>query len=110
MDDFGSMLAGVKTDFVERKITARVVDSFYHEELFIFIKKDFLDLFQVQDGVVVAGELLSPTWGKYLDDNLEGLPAWMADVKYKTVSKARHTESIEEMDRGFAYQERRIKN
>ena len=67
-------------------------------------------MFQVQDGVVVAGELLSPIWGKYLDDNLEGLPGWMSDVKYKTVNKGCLTESMEEVDKGFAYLERRIRN
>ena len=77
-----------------------MVDSHFHEEIFIFIRKDFLDMFQVQDGVVVAGELLSPNWGEYLDDNLDGLPCWMAEVKYKTVNKGRLTECVEEMDKG----------
>ena len=110
MDDLEAMVASIKTDFVDRKIRARVVDSRFREELFIFIIRDFLDMFQARDGVVVAGELLSPNWGKYLDDNLDRLPCWMAEVKYKTVNKDRLTECLEEMDKGIAYHERRIRN
>jgi hypothetical protein len=110
MDDFGPMLAGIETDFAERKVRATIIDSYFHEQLLIFIRKDLLDMFQAQDGVAVAGELLSPGWGKYLDDNMEGVPGWMSDVKYKTVNKGRLTESMEEVDKGFAYLERRIRN
>jgi hypothetical protein len=110
VDVFEPMLADIKTDFVERKLNAKVVDSNFYEELFIFIGKDFLDMFQVRDGVVVAGELLSPCWGKYLDDNLDGLPYWMAEVKYKTVNKDRITECLEKMDKAMDRHDRRIRN
>jgi len=104
------VLAGIETDFVERKIDSKVVDSHFHDEIFIFIRRDFLDMFEVRDGVNVGGELLSPCWGKYLDDNLDGLPYWMTQVKYKTVDKDRPSESLEEIEKAMAYLERRIKN
>ena len=110
MEVYGPVLADIRTGFVERKLDAKVVDSHFHDQLLIFIRKDFLDMFQALDGVVVAGELLSPNWGNYLDDNLDGLPCWMADVKYKTVDRDRGTECAEKMDRVMAYHERRVRN
>jgi hypothetical protein len=104
------MLANIKVDFVERKLKAKVIESNFYKEIFIIIGKDFLDMFGAWDGVMVAGELLSPCWGKYLDDNLDGLPYWMAQVKYKTVNKDRLTECLEQMERVMAYHERRIRN
>jgi hypothetical protein len=89
MDGFDSMVAEIKAEFVERKVMARLVDNHIQDQILIFIRKDFLDMFRAQDGVAVADELLSPSWGKYLDDNLEGLPAWMADVK-RLYSPQRH--------------------
>ena len=107
---YGPVLATMKPDLIERNLTTEVFESDFNGEIFIFIRKDFLDMFQVQDGVVVAGELLSPTWGKYLDDNLDRLPYWMAEVKYSTADKERGTECIEEMDKVMAYDKRRVRN
>lgn len=110
MEVYGPVLADIRTGFVERKLDAKVVESHSHEGILIFIRKEFLDMFRVQDGVAVAGELLSPNWGGYLDDNLDRLPCWMAEVKYRTVDKDRGIECVEEMDRVMAYHERRIRN
>src|SRR5665647_1862753 len=103
MGVFEPMLANIKTDFVERKLKAKVVDSHFYQKIHVFIGKNFLDMFGAGDGVIVAGELLSPYWGKYLDDNLDGLPYWMAQGKYKTVHKDPLTECAEQMDKAMAY-------
>jgi len=110
MDVSELVLAGIETDFVERKLDGKVVDSHVGEESFIFIRRDFLDMFEVRDGVIVGGELLGPYWGKYLDDNLDGLPYWMGQVKYKMLNKDRLGECVEQMDKAMAYHERRIRN
>ena len=110
MDMFEAFLFDIKVDFLERKISAQVFDLDSYDVVLIFIGKDFLDMFEARDGVIVAGELLSPSWGKYLDDNLDGLPYWMAQVKYKTVNRDRLTKCVEQMDKAMAYHERRIKN
>ena len=69
-----------------------------------------LEMAEARDGLIVGGELLGPYWGKYLDDNLDGLPYWMTQVKYKTVNKDRPSESLEEIEKAMAHLERRIKN
>jgi len=110
MDVSELVLAGIETDFVERKLDGKVVDGHSYEESFIFIRRDFLDMFEVRDGVMVGGELLSPYWGKYLDDNLDGLPYWMTQAKYKALNKDRMSESLEEIEKAMAYHEARVKN
>ena len=67
MEVYGPVLADIRTGFVERKLDAKVVDSHFHDQLLIFIRKDFLDMFQALDGVVVAGELLSALAHKFGD-------------------------------------------
>ena len=110
MDVYEPELASIETDFVERKLNAKLVDSYFYDELLILIRRDFLDMFEVRDGVMVGDELLNPCWGKYLDDNLDGLPYWMAQVKYKTLNKDRLGECVEQMDKAMDYHERRLKN
>ncbi len=110
MDASERVLVGIKTDFVERKLNAKVIEGDFCQEAFIFIAKDFLDMFEVRDGVIVGGELLSPCWGKCLDDNLDTLPYWMAQVEYKTVNRNRLGECLEQIEKATAHHKRRIRN
>ena len=110
MDLFEPFLFDIKVDFTERKINAQVFDLDSYDVVLIFIGRDFLDMFHAQDGVIVGDEPLSPRWGKYLYDNLDGFPYWVSQVKFKTVERNRLIECLNQMDRAMAYQKRRIRN
>jgi len=110
MDMFEPSFFGIEIAFTDRKINAQVLDLNSYDVVLILIGKDFLDMFRTQDGIIVAGEPLSPTWGKYLYENLDGFPYWVAQVKYKTEERNRLIKSLNEMDRAMAYHRRRIKN
>ncbi len=110
MDASERVLVGIETDFVERKLNAKVVEGDSYKEAYIFIAKDFLDMFDVREGVTVGGELLSPCWGKCLDDNLDTLPYWMAQVKYKKVNRNRLGECLEQIEKAIVHHKRRNRN
>jgi len=110
MDMFEAFLSDIKVDFLERKISAQVFDLDSYDVVLIFIGKDFLNMFHAQDGIIVADEPLSPRWGKYLYDNLDGFPYWVAQVKYKMVERNRLIECLNQMDRAMVYLRRRIRN
>ena len=110
MDMFEPFLFDIKIDFTERKINAQVFDLDSYNVVLIFIGKDFLEMFEPRDGINVAGELLSPHWGKYLYSNLDGFPYWVAHVRHKKVERNRLIECLNQMDRAMAYHKRRIRN
>lgn len=110
MDIFEPFLFGIEVDFIERKINAQVFDLDSYDVALILVGKDFLDMFHTQDGIIVADEPLGPTCGKYLYDNLDGFPYWVAQVKYKTVERNRLIKCLQQMDRAMVYHTRRIKN
>jgi hypothetical protein len=85
MDMLEPLLSHIKIHFTERKINAKVMESHPNGKILILIGKDFLDMFEVKDRIIVADEFLSPGWGNYLYDNLDGFPYWVAQVKYETV-------------------------
>ena len=52
MDVYSPDLATMKTDLIEKNKTAEVFESDFDGEIFIFIRKDFLDI------------VSSPEWGR----------------------------------------------
>ena len=67
-------------------------------------------MFEVKNGIIVVDEFLSPPWGKYLYDNLDGFPYWVSQVKFKTVERNRLNKCLDQMDKAMAYHRRRIRN
>jgi hypothetical protein len=110
MDMFEQFLFDIKADFLERKISAQVFGLDSYDVVLIFIGKDFLDMFHAQDCIIVADEPLSPCWRKYLYDNLDGFPCWVAQVKYKMVERNCLIECLNQMEKAMAFHRRRIKN
>ncbi len=110
MDMFEPFLFDIRIDFIERKINAQVFDLDSYDVVLIFIGKDFLDMFHARDGIIVADEPLSPSWGKYLYDNLDGFPYWVSQVKFKTVERNRLHKCLDQMDKAMVYHRRRIRN
>ena len=104
------MLADIRIDFVERKINAKVIDNHSYGKILVLIRKDFLEMFEVKNGIIVVDEFLSPPWGKYLYDNLDGFPYWVSQVKFKTVERNRLNKCLDQMDKAMAYHRRRIRN
>ena len=110
MDRFEPFLFDIKVDFLDRKINAKVFDLNSYDVILIFIGKDFLDMFHAREDIVVADEALSPMWGKYLYDNLDGFPYWIAQVRYKTVERNRLIECLYQVGKAIDYHQRRIRN
>lgn len=110
MDMFEQLLSHIKIDFTEKKINAKVMEYHPNGNILVLIGKDFLDVFEVKDGIIVANELLGPCWGKYLYDNLDGFPYWVSQVKYKTVERNRLIECLDQMDKAMECHKRRIRN
>ena len=110
MEKFESLFPKIERDFVESKINAQVFEDHSYKEILILIGKDFLDMFDTRDRVMVTDEFLSPQWGKYLYGNFESLPYWMAQVKYKTVEKSRLFECLDQLEKAMDYHKKRIRN
>ena len=110
MDMFEPFLFDIKVDFTDRKINAQVFDLDCYDVVLIFIGRDFLDMFEPRDGIIVAGEFLSPYWGEYLYSNLDCFPYWVAHVRHKTVERNRLTECLNQMNKAMDYHKKRIRN
>jgi hypothetical protein len=110
MDRFEGLFLQIEDGFSERKLNAQVFETQAGEEILILIGKDFLDMFDARDGLMVADEFLSPRWGKYHHDNLDRLPYWVARVKYKMVDKSQLYECLERLAKAMEYHKRRTRN